>query len=80
MSREEILQKVNEVFQDVLDNNSLQITNTTNSYEIEEWDSLTHIQLVAGVEKKFNLVFKLLEIGSFENVGDMCNCIESKLK
>lgn len=79
MSREEVLTIVNSVFHETLDNDELVIEESTSANDIEEWDSLTHIQLVVGMEKKFKLRFTAIEIQSWKNVGEMMNSIMSKL-
>ena len=50
MNRTEILEKLNEVFHDVFDNNDIVVTEQTNANDIEEWDSLIHITLISAVE------------------------------
>jgi acyl carrier protein len=79
MERSEILQKVNEVFIDNLDSDNIVLTENTTADDIEEWDSLTHVQLVVAVEKKFNIRFNAREIQSWKNVGEMMDSINSKL-
>lgn len=79
MERNDILQKVNEVFVDNLDNESIVLTENTTVDDIEEWDSLTHVQLVVAVEKKFKIRFIAKEIQSWKNVGEMINSISTKL-
>lgn len=79
MNRLELLQQINTIFRDVLDNEDLQIEEHTTAEEVDEWDSLTHIQLVVYIEKHFGLRFTAKEIQSWSNVGEMLNSIESKL-
>ena len=79
MTKEEILQQVNEVFIDILDNEEIVLTENTTAEDIEEWDSLSHIQLVVAIEKHFKVRFTSSEIQSWKNVGEMIQCIDSKL-
>ncbi|MCS2949834.1 acyl carrier protein [Bacteroides sp. BFG-638] len=46
---------------------------------IEEWDSLSHIQLVVSIEKSFKLKFTAADISSWRNVGEMCEAIAAKI-
>jgi acyl carrier protein len=79
MDRSDILKKVNEIFQDVLDDDSIQMNDATTAADVEGWDSLSHIQLVVAVEKAFKIKFTSLEIMSWKNVGEMITSIEKKL-
>ena len=78
MERIEVLQKINEVFIDNLDNDNIILTESSTADDIEEWDSLTHVQLVVAVEKKFKIRFNAKEIQSWKNVGEMIDSIITK--
>ena len=75
----EILEQVNSVFKDVLDNEEIVVTANTTADDIDEWDSLSHIQLVVAIEKYFKIRFTSSEINNFKNVGEMCLGIQAKL-
>jgi len=77
---EQILAEVNEIFKDVLENEDLVILRPSTAEDIDEWDSLTHIQLVVGIEKHFKIRFTSSEINKFKNVGEMCDAILNKLE
>lgn len=78
MEKQEILSRVQEIFCDVLDNEDLVLTMTTTASDVEDWDSLTHIQLIVAIEKHFGIKFTSKEILSWANVGEMVDCIASK--
>ena len=78
MERSQIITEVNEIFKDVLDNDDLVIDETTTARDVEEWDSLNHIQLVVAIEKHFKLRFTTQEIQNWKNVGEMADCISLK--
>lgn len=80
MDRNEILEQINEIFVDTLDNEEIVIEEKTQASDVEDWDSLTHIQLVVGIEKNFKIRFTSKEIQSWNDVGEMMNCIEEKIK
>lgn len=80
MSQEEILTKVQDVFRDVLDNEEITLTPATTADDVEEWDSLSHIQLIVAIEKAFKIKFNSKEILSWANVGEMVECIAGKAK
>ena len=79
MDKVEILTKVNAVFIDVLDNDKLVLKNETTASEVDEWDSLNHIQLVVAIEKQFKIRFASREIQSWKNVGEMVDSISAKI-
>ena len=77
MNRTEILEKLNEVFHDVFDNNDIVVTEQAN--DIEEWDSLIHITLISAVEDEFDVSFDMKTVVSMKNVGDMIDAIEEQI-
>ena len=79
ISREDIMERINIIFREVFDDDSLVITDSTNSSDIEDWDSLEHISLVVSMEKEFDLKFDLKEVNALANVGEMVDLIASKL-
>lgn len=79
MNREEVYRMLNEVFRDVFDDENIFVSDTTTADDIEDWDSLEHINLVVAVEKKFNIKFNMGEVNSFKNVGDMVDRIMTRV-
>lgn len=79
MDKTEILKRVNAVFADVLDDEKIVLTEATTANDVEEWDSLNHIQLVVAVEKKFGIRFSSREIQGWKNVGEMVDSISPKI-
>jgi acyl carrier protein len=79
MERSEILAKVAEIFREELELDDLVLTDDTTADDVEEWDSLSHVQLVAAMEEAFGIEFKSREILSWENIGDLIDSIEKKL-
>ena len=74
-----ILAELQPIFHDVFDDDSIVVTNETNADMIEDWDSLSHIRLVAAITKHFGVKFGLGELQELKNVGDMVELIHSKL-
>ncbi len=79
MSREEVFEKVQEIFRDVFDDEELMICDTTNSDAIDDWDSLEHISLIISMEKEFSMKFDIKEVNKLENVGEMIDLILRKM-
>lgn len=78
MEKNQILAEVQEIFRDVLDNEELEISFGTVADDVEEWDSLSHIQLIVAIEKHFHIKFNSKELMSWKTVGDMIDCIVTK--
>lgn len=78
MEHSEILAKVQEIFRDVLDNETIELTPQTTANDVEDWDSLSHIQLIVAIEKAFKIKFTSKEILSWSNVSEMIESIASK--
>jgi len=79
MEKEEILSRLTPVFRKVFGDNSLVITDQLSALDVEKWDSLSHMILIAEVENEFTIKFKLKDLNKMANVGDMIAIIESKL-
>ncbi len=80
MKREEIFERLNNVFRDVFDDESITVSEKTTSADIEDWDSLEHINLIVAVEQEFGIKFNMGEVTTMKNVGEMVNIIESRVK
>lgn len=79
MTRDEIFTGVQNIFRDIFDEDDLTINDNTNSDEIEEWDSLNHINLVSAIEKEFKIKFALGELETLKDVGSMIDLMYKKL-
>jgi len=78
VTREEIFNGVQNIFRDIFDDDDLNIENRTNAEDIEDWDSLNHINLVSAIEKEFGIRFALGELESLKDVGAMINLMVKK--
>ena len=79
MNTENILKEVNDIFIDILDNEYIELSMTTTANDVEDWDSLTHIQLVVAIEKHFRIRFTAAQIQQWKNVGEMCTEINKRI-
>jgi acyl carrier protein len=70
-----MLENVNEVFRDVFDDESITVGDATTAADIEDWDSLEHINLVLAIEQKFNMKFTMGEVTGMKNVGEMLDIL-----
>ncbi len=79
MSKEEIYEKLNEVFRDVFDDEDITVSDSITADDIEDWDSLEHINLIAAIEQEFGMKFTMGEVVTMKNVGEMVNIIASRI-
>lgn len=80
MKKEEILEKLQAIFVDVFDNEDINIDEDTMADDIEDWDSLSHVQLIVAIQKEFGISFTSREVKELADVGEMVLCIANKLK
>ena len=76
---DEINDKLNEIFQEVFDNPEINTTPEMTADDIEEWDSMTHMNLIMMVELRFGIEFDEREVMVLENVGELAEVIVKKL-
>ena len=74
-----MLERVNEVFRTVFDEDDLTIARETTAADVEGWDSLMHVRLMLAVEKAFGVRFSSSEVASMHNVGDLIDILERKV-
>ena len=79
MNRNEIFEKLTEVFRDVFDDESIELKETTTAADIEEWDSLTHIVLLSAVEDDFGIKFDMKAVQGLKDVGAMADLIQETI-
>jgi acyl carrier protein len=79
MDEPQIYQRLTEIFQDLFDDDSIEVTPKLTADDVDGWDSLTHIRLILTIEKAFKIKFSTSEIGKLENVGDLVALIQGKV-
>lgn len=79
MERNEIFEKLNEVFRDVFGDDRITVDENTTAADIEGWDSLMHITLISEVEGRFDMKFQMKDVIGMKNVGEMVDIIEEEI-
>ena len=75
MNKTEIFAKLTEIFQDVFDDDTITLSDSTTAADIEDWDSLTHIMLLSAVEDSFGIKFDMKAVQGLKDVGAMADLI-----
>lgn len=79
MNRQEIIEKLTPIFRNVLNLKDLTLTADLNPDDVETWDSMANMTIVAEVQEAFNVKFSLKEMVKFINVGSLVEILESKI-
>ena len=79
MEREDILKRVEQIFREELGQDDIVLNDETTAEDVDGWDSLSHVQLVAVMEDAFGIEFSSREILSWDNVGDLIDSIQKKV-
>ena len=80
MNRNDIIEKLTAIFQQVFGDDSLVIRDEMTANDVEKWDSLTHMLMITKVEETFGIKFKLKELNKLKKVGDLIDTVQSKLQ
>lgn len=75
MTREEVYERLEEVFRDVFDDEEIKLEDSTVSDDIDSWDSFEHINLVVAVENEFDFKIPMGKVVTMKNVGEMVDII-----
>jgi len=75
---DDLWQELTAVFREVLDNDSLTLTEATTAKDVAGWDSINHVLIVVAVEKKFGVKLTAGEIQRLQNVGELAALVRSK--
>ncbi len=79
MEREEVFQKLTEIFRNNFDDERICLSDSTSAQDIEDWDSLEQVNLVVAIQSEFKIRFQLDEVNAMRNVGEMVDGILSKV-
>ena len=79
MTREQVFEKLNRIFRDNFDDETIVLSDETSADDIEDWDSLEQINLVVAIQDEFGLKFNIQEVNAMNNVGEMVDDILGKI-
>jgi acyl carrier protein len=75
MTREQAYGRINEIFRDVFDDETITVEDSTTADDVEDWDSLEHINLIVAMEDEFGMKFTMGEVTGMKNVGEAADII-----
>jgi acyl carrier protein len=79
MTEPELFDALNQVFRQVLEDDTLVLTPETTADDVEGWDSMNHIFIVVELEKRFGVKFQAAEMEELKNVGELVTLLHEKL-
>ncbi len=75
----ELRARLTEIFHEIFDDDTIEIHDEMTAAEVEEWDSLNHINLIVAVERSFAVKFTTTEVGNLANIGEFIALLKGKL-
>lgn len=75
MTREEVYERINNVFREVFDDESIEVHDETVADDIDDWDSFEHINLIVSIEEEFHFKIPMGKVVTMKNVGEMVDII-----
>lgn len=78
MTRETIFDRLNAIFRDLFDDDTISVLEATTAQDIDDWDSLAHINLIVAIEQDFGIKFSMGEVTGMKNVGEMVDIITAR--
>lgn len=79
MTRQDIFEKVEGIFQDLLDKPDFILNEDISQSNLQEWESLFHITLIATIEDDFGITFSSDEIDCSKKVSTLIDSIMKEL-
>ncbi|HPF90377.1 MAG TPA: acyl carrier protein [Flavobacteriales bacterium] len=79
MQQEELIPRIRRTIETVLGHARFEMKDELTAADVEGWDSLSHMSIITGLEKEFNVKFRLKEINKLKNMGSLIELIRSKL-
>jgi len=79
MEKSEIIQKMRGILVSILKHENFEMKDELLASDVEGWDSLTHMEIITGIEEGFGVKFKLRELNKLKNMGTLIELVQSKL-
>ncbi|MDO5980462.1 acyl carrier protein [Flavivirga spongiicola] len=78
MNNEEIFATIRKSFIKILEHDNFELNETTTAKDVDGWESITHLLIINEVEKSFNIKFRLMDLMSMQNIGDLIASIKKE--
>jgi acyl carrier protein len=78
MTEPELYAGLNEIFRQVLDDDSIDLKPTMTADDVDGWDSMNHIFIVVEIEKRYGIKFQAAEMEELKDVGELAALVREK--
>ncbi|MBF0875666.1 acyl carrier protein [Gluconobacter cerevisiae] len=79
MNRNDVVEQITKIFQDVFDDPNLTLKDDTTAQDVPGWDSVAMINIIVAIEEHFNIRLKTREIDGLKSVGDLYETVLAKV-
>jgi acyl carrier protein len=80
MHRSQILHVLIELARNVLDEDDLNLSETTLFSDLEAWDSMNHVRMVVAMERAFKIRFAIGDLQRVVSVADLIDIIATAIQ
>ena len=71
-------ERIQIVFRDIFDDDSIVLRDDMTAADVENWDSLNHIDMIVAIESEFKIKFTTAEVTLLKNVGELIALVDKK--
>jgi len=79
MTDQEILNQLTRILRDLLSDDSILLTMETKRDQVPNWDSFAYVNFIVAAEMEFGMKFRVADVESFQNVGEIVRAISAVL-
>ena len=80
MNSEEIIITIRKSFVKILEHDNFELNESITAKDVDGWESITHLLIMNDIEKSFDIKFKLMDLMSMENIGDLIKTIKKEIQ
>ena len=79
MNEINMIEKIRPIFQDALMRDDVELKAEYSAHDVPGWDSLSHIEIIMGIEEMFSIKFTTKDLDTLSTVGDLLVAINTKI-
>ena len=75
MDRKLVVERIAPIAREVFEDPNLEILDSLDATQVDNWTSLTFMQLLGKVEEEFGFEFSMMELIKIRTIGDLVNVV-----